>query len=245
LDHRVVIQMPRSCVMFSMELAAHLEWPNADLFVAVFARAPEHSGCVREAFPEMSADQELAREREDWAALIGAIAEQQNRAAFAQLFEYFAPRIKTYMRRSGSTESSAEELAQETLLAVWRKAHLFNPSSAGAAAWIFAIARNQRIDAARRANRGGAVETSDVEAEFVIDDSPLPDARLATAQSEDQVRAALAHLSSDQLRVVELSFFEEKAHGEIAQILDIPLGTVKSRLRLAMGRLRNLLGETP
>jgi RNA polymerase sigma-70 factor (ECF subfamily) len=129
------------------------------------------------------------------------------------------------------------------MLAVWRKAILFNPDSAGAAAWIFTIARNLRIDVHRREQRGSAVETSDVEIEFQVDDSPHPDQRLARAQSEERIRSALSKLSADQIRVVELSFFEEKAHAEIAQLLEIPLGTVKSRLRLAMNRLRNLLSD--
>jgi RNA polymerase sigma-70 factor (ECF subfamily) len=180
-----------------------------------------------------------------WAALIAAIAARGDRAAFARLFEYFAPRIKTYMQRSGLTEAGAEELAQETMLTVWRKAALFDPASAGAGAWIFAIARNLRIDAFRRENRHGGVTLSEIEAEFDIDDTPLPDSQLAAAQSEARVRSALKLLGSDQLRVVELSFFEEKAHAEIAQLLEIPLGTVKSRLRLAMNRLRSLLGDEP
>lgn len=179
----------------------------------------------------------------DWASRIAAIATRQDRAAFAEVFEYFAPRIKAFMLRSGASDANAEELAQETMLMVWRKAELFNPSSAGAAAWIFTIARNLRIDVHRRDQRGGVGEGSDVELEFEVDDSPLPDAKLEAAQSEDRVRAALSQLSEEQMRVVELSFFEEKAHAEIAQILEIPLGTVKSRLRLAMGRLRNLLSE--
>ena len=178
-----------------------------------------------------------------WGSLVSAIAKRQDRAAFAALFEYFAPRIKAFMQRSGASEASAEELAQETMLAVWRKAALFDPASAGASAWIFTIARNLRIDAHRRECRGGMIETSDVEIEFQVDDSPQPDSLLATTQSEERVRSALAELSDDQMRVVELSFFEEKAHAEIAQILEIPLGTVKSRLRLAMNRLRNLLSE--
>lgn len=190
----------------------------------------------------MPADRKPATDQNRWARLIRAIADRQDREAFAALFEYFAPRIKAFMQRSGAGEASAEELAQETMLAVWRKAALFDPASAGAAAWIFTIARNLRIDAHRRAStRGTAV--SDVEIEFQVDDSPRPDARLATAQSEAQVRSALSKLSTDQIRVIELSFFEEKAHSEIAQLLGIPLGTVKSRLRLAMNRLRNLLGE--
>jgi RNA polymerase sigma-70 factor (ECF subfamily) len=146
------------------------------------------------------------------------------------------------MLRSGVTESGAEELAQETMLAVWRKAGLFDPASTGAAAWIFTIARNLRIDAHRREKRD-LTETSDVEIEFQVDDSPQPDAQLAATESEARVHAALSQLSSDQMRVVELSFFEEKAHAEIAELLGIPLGTVKSRLRLAMVRLRNLVSE--
>jgi len=178
-----------------------------------------------------------------WGSQLSAIAQRQDREAFAALFEYFAPRIKAFMQRSGASEASAEELAQETMLVVWRKAASFDPTSTGAAAWIFTIARNLRIDAYRRERRSGAIETSDVEIEFQIDDSPRPDSLLATMQSEERVRFALTKLSGDQMRVIELSFFEERAHAEIAQLLKIPLGTVKSRLRLAMSRLRNLLSE--
>ncbi|HLH95665.1 MAG TPA: sigma-70 family RNA polymerase sigma factor [Xanthobacteraceae bacterium] len=179
----------------------------------------------------------------DWGPLIGAIAATQDRVAFAELFEFFAPRVKAFMLRSGSSEAKAEELAQETMLAVWRKAALFDSASSGATAWIFTIARNLRIDAHRRELRGSVSETSDVALEFQIDESPQPDSRLAAKQSEQRVRAALSQLPGEQMQVVELSFFEEKAHGEIAATLGIPLGTVKSRLRLAFSRLRNLLGE--
>jgi RNA polymerase sigma-70 factor, ECF subfamily len=178
-----------------------------------------------------------------WSVLIEAIATSQDRAAFAELFAYFAPRVKTFMRRSGLDDTSADDLAQETLLAVWRKAHLFDGSAVGASAWIFTIARNLRIDALRRARRADSAEISDVAGEFEIDEAPQPDARLASVQSEERVLAALSALSDEQMRVVELSFYQEMAHAEIAQLLGIPLGTVKSRLRLAMGRLRNLLGE--
>lgn len=191
----------------------------------------------------MAVEPEAVAGPQPWGALIRAIAVEQDRAAFATLFEYFAPRVKAFMQRSGASEARADELAQETLLTVWRKAALFDPASTGAAAWIFTIARNLRIDAHRRERRGGAMETTDVDIEFQVDDAPQPDARLAATQTEQRVRAALSELSVDQVRVVELSFFEEKAHAEIAAILEIPLGTVKSRLRLAMNRLRNLLSE--
>jgi RNA polymerase sigma-70 factor, ECF subfamily len=178
-----------------------------------------------------------------WAALIEAVAQRGDREAFAALFEYFAPRIKTLMRRSGASERNADELAQETLLAVWSKSRLFDPASLGASAWIFTIARNLRIDALRREKRAGMEYTVEIDSEFHVDQGPRPDANLAMSELESRVRQALGSLSQDQLQVIELSFFEEKAHAEIAQTLRIPLGTVKSRLRLAMKRLRGLLGD--
>jgi RNA polymerase sigma-70 factor (ECF subfamily) len=191
----------------------------------------------------MPSDNDIKTNRMDCGQLISAIAVRQDRRAFAELFEYFAPRIKAFMLRSGTPDASAEELAQETMLTVWKKAALFDPASSGAAAWIFTIARNLRIDAHRRDQRGGPLEPSDVELEFQIDDAPQADAQVASAQSDERVRAALSQLSTDQLRVIELSFFEGKAHADIAKMLNIPLGTVKSRLRLAMNRLRSLLSE--
>lgn len=176
-----------------------------------------------------------------WSGLIAAVA-REDRAAFATLFTHFAPRVKAFLMRSGASETVADEVAQETLLAVWRKAAQFDPQTTGAAAWIFTIARNLRIDALRRQSRGVA-EAAAVDLDAFEDERPPPDAALATAQAEQRVRSALSKLSDDQVRVVELSFFEDRAHGEIAQLLKIPLGTVKSRLRLAMGRLRALLDE--
>ena len=177
----------------------------------------------------------------DWAILIAAIAQRADRSAFRSLFDHFAPRIKTYMRRSGLDDSAAEELAQEAMLMVWRKAALFDPATAGSAAWIFTIARNLRIDALRRDRRSPAVVAGLAEAEFILDPAPLPDAAAATMQDQHKVRHAMSKLNPDQQRVLELSFFHEAPHGEIARVLGIPLGTVKSRLRLAMVRLRGLL----
>ncbi len=179
----------------------------------------------------------------DWAQLIGAVAVRQDRAAFSQLFDYFAPRVKAFMRRSGMSDGAAEELAQETLIAVWRKAALFNPASRGPSAWIFTVARNLRIDALRRERRSASNDTSDIDSEFLLDDSPHADAIVAATEADSRVRAALAELSEEQRRVVELSFYQEMAHAEIAEQLEIPLGTVKSRLRLAMNKLRGLLDD--
>ena len=173
----------------------------------------------------------------DW---IRAIAERQDRAAFASLFEFYAPRIKAMLTRLGAAGDAAEDLAQETLLTVWRKAAYFDPDRASAAAWIFTIARNLRIDRLRGDNRAKLYASY----EMVEPEGPQnPDSALNATERDARVRAALKQLSQEQVRVVQLSFFEGRAHGDIATLLDLPLGTVKSRVRLAMARLRNLLGD--
>jgi RNA polymerase sigma-70 factor, ECF subfamily len=178
---------------------------------------------------------------QDWDRLIQAVAVARDREAFSRLFDHFAGRIKTYMLRSGASEAAADDLAQEAMLTVWRKAALFDPSRAGAAAWIFTIARNLRIDAARRDRRGGARNLAEVDSEFDIDSAPLPDDRLVAAESVQLLRSALTKLSLAEIRVIEMSFFQDKAHAEIARVLEIPLGTVKSRVRRAIMRLRTLI----
>src|SRR5271157_1601285 len=177
----------------------------------------------------------------EWAEKIRAIATRQDRVAFAEIFNHFAPRVKAFLRKAGASEAQAEEIAQEAMLSVWRKAALFNPMVSGVATWIFTIARNLRIDAIRRERRGGAIRVDEVEAEYEVDEAPLADVRIVAAQSEARVREALAALPRDQLTVIQMSFFEEQAQAEIARTLQIPLGTVKSRVRLAMKRLRGLL----
>jgi RNA polymerase sigma-70 factor (ECF subfamily) len=177
-----------------------------------------------------------------WGRQIEAIATKRDRASFNALFQHFAPRVKTFMLRSGASEAMAEEIAQETMLTVWRKADLFVSGSHGAAAWIFTIARNLRIDVVRREQRGSASDrVNDNDNTRVVE--LTPEAQFAAAQSEENVREAMAQLSDEQMHVIELFFFEEKTHSEIAEHLKIPLGTVKSRLRLAMARLRALLEQ--
>jgi RNA polymerase sigma-70 factor (ECF subfamily) len=176
----------------------------------------------------------------DHASLIAAIAQQRDRAAFAALFAYFGPRVKAWMLRAGSNPAAAEELAQETMLAVWQKARLFDPARAAASTWIFTIARNLRIDALRR-ERHPSELMQDPSAE---PDLPLQaDRALAMSQQETRIRAALSVLPPDQADVIRKAFFEDKVHSEIEKELGIPLGTVKSRLRLAMNRLRGMLGD--
>lgn len=179
-------------------------------------------------------------DRPDFGRLIAAVAATRDRAAFAGLFEHFAPRVKTYMLRLGVAPAQADELAQETLLMVWRKAESFDPARATAGAWIYAIARNLRIDRHRREWRN---VTMDFDLPEEIDEAATPDLVLSDAERSGAVRLALSKLPPEQIRVIELSFFEDKPHGEIARALGIPLGTVKSRIRIAMQKLRDLLDE--
>lgn len=192
------------------------------------------------------AEHTLVAEPEQGAAhmtdLLSAVALAGDRQAFAQLFQYYAPRLKTYMRKLGTDDVVAEELAQEAMLAVWRKAASFDPGRANAGTWIFAIARNLRIDMLRKERRP-EIDVDDPE--LVADPAPRADEVLAAEQDERRVRAAMAGLPADQAEVVKLSFYEDTPHAEIAARLKIPLGTVKSRLRLAMKRFRSELGEHP
>lgn len=165
---------------------------------------------------------------------------RRDREAFAVLFEWFAPRVKSYMLKLGASPAAAEELAQDTLLAVWRKAESFDPARAGAAAWIFTIARNLRIDAARRDR---IFRVIDAEPEEKASEEPGPDALLASNEHSARIREAMKALPREQVEVIRLSFFEDRPHGEIAEKLQLPLGTVKSRLRLAMARLKALLDD--
>jgi RNA polymerase sigma-70 factor (ECF subfamily) len=176
----------------------------------------------------------------DQVALIEAIARRQDRAAFAALFAHFGPRVKAWMLRAGSDATAAEELVQETMLAVWQKARLFDPAKAGASTWIFTIARNLRIDALRRERHPSDLMPDPSEEP----DDPVPaDRVVAMTQQETRIRSALSLLPPEQAEVIRKAFFEDKVHAQIEQELGIPLGTVKSRLRLAMIRLRATLGD--
>jgi RNA polymerase sigma-70 factor, ECF subfamily len=173
-------------------------------------------------------------------AMLARVASDRDRAAFAALFDHFAPRVKSYLLRLGASPSLAEDLAQEALLSLWRKAHLFDPAKASAATWLFTIARNLRIDAIRREKRP-ELNPED----FMPEAEAAADAGMVQAYDEDRLRRALKDLPADQIQVVELSFFADKPHSQIAAELDIPLGTVKSRLRLAMARLKRGLEDVP
>jgi RNA polymerase sigma-70 factor (ECF subfamily) len=172
--------------------------------------------------------------------LIAAIAQTSDRQAFATLFNYFFPRVKAYLMRLGTPANVAEELAQETMLRVWRKAAYYAPESGGASTWVFVIARNLRIDRLRGEEPVApvALDPSDQPNEPLMGESAM----LAT-ERDARMREALRSLSDEQAQIVRLFFYEERPHSEIAMLLSIPLGTVKSRVRLAIERLRTQLKD--
>jgi RNA polymerase sigma-70 factor (ECF subfamily) len=169
-----------------------------------------------------------------------------DRAAFAELFDFYAPRLKTFMMRSGLNEPHAEEMAQEVMASIWRASGQFDAEKAAASTWIYAIAKNQRFNYLRRiVKRGKIDEALKFQSATIEPDTEQyrPDKVLAVHDRDKQVRLAITQLPEDQRIVLRQSYFSDHAHGEIAKELDIPLGTVKSRLRLAMNKLRKILDE--
>lgn len=171
---------------------------------------------------------------DEYGRLIEAVAATRDRDAFARLFEHFAPRLKAYLMRAGAPPGAAEDFAQDAMLTVWRKADLFDPRRASAATWIFTIARNRRLDALRRESRPLPVP----EMSLAPEEPEQPDAQLSEAEEAARLKAAMTDLSPEQLEVLRLAFFQGDPHSEIARKLNLPLGTVKSRIRKAMIKLR-------
>jgi RNA polymerase sigma factor (sigma-70 family) len=178
-----------------------------------------------------------AEEETDWAALLLQVRDHQDRAAFAALFRHFAPRVKAFLMKSGAGATLAEECAQDVMATLWQKAHLFDPTRASVATWVFTIARNRRIDALRRARRAEPEE---------LDWGPEPEPDQAeameTQQETERLGRALSALPGAQRTLIERAFYGELSHSEIAAETGLPLGTIKSRIRLALEKLRQQMG---
>lgn len=182
---------------------------------------------------KLNADPEKGQ---DMAALMLAVRDARNEVAFAALFSHFAPRVKAFLIRSGTARGLAEECTQEVMASVWTKAHLFDPTRASVATWIFTIARNRRIDVLRRERRPEPEDlTWGPEAE------PDQIDTLALQQDSVALGRALESLPAKQRELIEKAYFGDLSHSEIAEITGLPLGTIKSRIRLALDRLRHAL----
>jgi RNA polymerase sigma-70 factor (ECF subfamily) len=181
--------------------------------------------------------EDLAEELAGW---LDAVARNQDRDAFAHLHRHFAPKLAAWMARAGMAQAQIEDIVQDCMVAVWRKASLYDRAHGGVSTWIFTIARNLRVDHSRRKANRAMLPLNDWDE---TDDAPGGESRLLAAESEAQVRRALEQLPQEQKQVLIEAYFADKSQTAIAQELGLPLGTVKSRLRLALAKLRALLED--
>jgi len=170
--------------------------------------------------------------------LLIAVRDRRDRAAFGRLFDHFAPKLKAMLVKGGLRDGSAEDVVQDVMLKVWHKAAQFDPHRAEASAWIYRIARNRQIDLARKRPLPQPEVWEDPP-----DEDPDAGQILALKQEAAQLRKALASLTPEQSQVIRKAFVEDLAHSEISAATGIPLGTVKSRIRLGLERLRHELRD--
>ena len=168
------------------------------------------------------------------------VAAKQDRAAYSELFGYYAPRVKSYLMRLGADNAQAEEIAQDVMVTVWRKAGLFDRRQASVSTWIFRVARNRRIDVFRRTRRP---DLDPEETMILPSAAEAPEGRVEAMETERRVREAMKDLPEEQMLLLRLAFYEGLSHREIAEKLDVPLGTVKSRIRLAFVKMKSRLGD--
>jgi len=183
--------------------------------------------------------QEAAR----YSSLLERVANNQDQAAFEAVFNHFAPLIKSFAVSSGlhyHGDHLPEELAQEVMMTIWRKAHLYDKKKAAASTWIFTIARNQRIDMLRRHNK----YQNDIDADDIWDLESDTDlfSDIRESRIQNNVSEQLNSLPIDQKQIIAKVFLEDKSHQEVANELNLPLGTVKSRVRLAVQKLKGAMG---
>lgn len=169
-----------------------------------------------------------------WVANMAAIAQDQDQDAFAEIFRHFAPRVKAFLMKSGADPSLAEECMQDVMATLWRKAGMYDPSRASVATWIFTIARNRRIDLLRRYARPEPEELP-----WGPEQAPDPADALAMQQDTTRLTEALNDLPEKQRELIRHAYFGDLSHTEIAIATGLPLGTIKSRIRLALDRLRH------
>lgn len=177
-------------------------------------------------------------ERDRFADLMEAVAIHKDKAAYGELFAYYGPRVKAYLMRLGADNALAEELAQDVMVTVWRKADLFDRTQASVSTWLFRVARNKRIDAIRRTTKP---ELDPNDPLLLPSAPPAADSVITGAERDQLVREAIVDLPEEQRQLLQQAFYDGLSHREIAEQTGTPLGTVKSRLRLAFLKLRSKL----
>ena len=191
---------------------------------------------------EQAGTEEAVPLQDDLSRLLLRVGRDQDDSAFETLFRHYGPRIRAFMRKRCGDATQAEELMQETFANVWRRAGSFDPARGTVTAWIYTVARNTSVDVFRRRNRP---EFDPQDPALLPEAAEQADTVMEMRQSAERLRLAMRDLPGEQSEVLKLSFFEELSHSVIAERLGIPLGTVKSRIRMAFSRLRDSLGENP
>lgn len=172
--------------------------------------------------------------------LMRQVAQNLDRAAFAELFDILAPRVKASLMKAGLDSATADDVLQDAMISVWTKAGLFDPARGGVFSWVFTIARNARIDRARRAKPLAPLDLMDWEP---ADEADTSEEQMVKASETEILRQALLTIAPEQKEIIELAFVQELTQAEIASRLGLPLGTVKSRMRLAYAHLKKFLEQ--
>lgn len=184
----------------------------------------------------------MTNSNDQFARLAARVAQSRDRTAFAALFDHFAPRINAYLQRLGLDRGAAEDLTQEVMVVLWHKAALFDPEKSSLSTWLFRVARNRRIDAVRR-DRSHLIDADDPIFEPA---APVaPDIGMDSERRGRRIRVAMEALPPEQLELIRQAYFLGLTHSQIAEASGVPLGTVKSRIRLAFARLRRALDADP
>ena len=169
--------------------------------------------------------------------LMVKIRDNRDQIAFSQLFDFLAPKINGYYLQNGLIKDNAEELTQEVMSTIWSKSELYDPTKASISTWVFAIARNKKVDFFRK-NTTKSLNEEDVR-EFLYEENNKNSVN--ESEIKDQVSRINKELNKEQRKIIKMNFFENKSHKKIAEELEIPLGTVKSRIRHILIKMQRLL----
>tara|TARA_A100001011_G_scaffold400637_1_gene517034 strand:- start:4105 stop:4638 length:534 start_codon:yes stop_codon:yes gene_type:complete len=175
--------------------------------------------------------------KSDLTNLIIKINKDRDELAFSKLFDFVAPKINAYYLQNGLFRDNAEELTQEVMSTIWLKSYLYDPSKSAPSTWIYTIARNKKVDFLRK-NLKSNVNEDDIR-EYLYHDSNND--KISESEIIDQVAKISKELDNKQKKIIKMNFFENKSHKKIAEELEIPLGTVKSRIRLILTKMQKLL----